>query len=627
MAGLLQLWIAVSAACVVAGWILSALHALNLLGYLIFIFFGGLGVWRWWSRRVLKSPLDWPTRKRRYVRRFKRILPLIFAVTALLAALGGALYAPNNYDALTYRVPRMLHWWSTSGWHWITTSNPRMNNRSMDFEWLTMPLLVFTHSDRLFFLLNIAGYLFLPGLIFAVFTRVGVAARVAWNWMWLLPMGYCYVMQAGSIGNDTIAVVYVLASLYFSLQACRTGRDKDLWLAILAAALATGIKGTNLPLLLPMTAGILFAVRSIRLRMPGTVAVVMVALLVSFLSAGVLNFYHSGDWNDRSEDQDLNQMELRSPVAGIIGNSIELSLQMLTPPLLPGAHRLSAGITRLLPGRLSSMLKRDFPSFDLGLGELPQEESSGLGLGIGCAVLAVLSFLPFHPKMPDRRCWKGCILGGLAWVSLVFFMMKLGAFCPGRLISAFYPLLLVPLVIFPANRELINRRWWKALAVLAGIYAIIALILTPSRPLWPANECLRRLCKRFPGNAQLARAREVYEVYSHRSNSLGPLAAHIPLSVSIVGLIEGEDDTEVALWYPFGRRRVHHLVGLEQSRHSNIEWVVVKNGLLDEKPKSFDEWLRTTGGAVVATEMITSKVSVGPEKWSVVRFKPTLDSH
>jgi hypothetical protein len=48
--------------------------------------------------------------------------------------------------------------------------------------------------------------------------------------------------------------------------------------------------------------------------------------------------------------------------------------------------------------------------------------------------------------------------------------------------------------------------------------------------------------------------------------------------------------------------------------------VVVKDDLVGETPKSFDEWLRKMGGAVVADEMITSKVSVGPEKWSVVRF-------
>jgi hypothetical protein len=620
----IKLWILGSAACVAAGWILSGLHALNLFGYLVFFLLlaGGWGAWLW---RESGRCLDWRMQARRHGRRFRRALPLIFAVTALLAALGGALYAPNNYDALTYRVPRMLHWWSASGWHWIATPNPRMNNRSMDFEWLTMPLLVFTHSDRFFSLINVLGYLFMPGLIFAVFIRLGVAARVAWNWMWLLPMGYCYVMQAGSIGNDTIAVVYVLAALYFSLQACNTGRNGDLWLAILSVGLSTGIKGTNLPLVLPMAWGVLLAARRIRIRIFGTAAIVALALLASFVPTAVANYYFTGDWSGHSEDQDFEQMEMRNPLVGILGNSFELLVETAAPPILPGARVLENGMWRHLPGGLVALLRRDFPHFDPGFGELPQEEASGLGLGIGCAVAAALLFSLSRPKLPAGAWRKGCIIGGLAWISLLYFMMKLGAVCPGRLVSAFYPLLLIPILIFPANRELVGRRWWKALAVLAGIYALTALLLTPSRPLWPASRCLGWLCAKFPRSAQLTRAREVYGVYRQRSNLLGSLANHIPTSVSIVGLIEGSDDSEVSLWYPFGSRKVRHLVGADRFQRPKMEWVVVKDNLVAGRTESFDDWLRRGGGAAVADEMITSKVITGPEKWSVVRFQPSSE--
>jgi hypothetical protein len=500
-----------------------------------------------------------------------------------------------------------------------------MNNRSMDFEWLTMPLLVFTHSDRFFFLINLLGYLFMPGLTFAVFIRLGVAARVAWNWMWLLPMGYCYVMQAGSIGNDTVAVVYVLAALYFSLQACHTGRNGDLWLAILAAGLATGIKGTNLPLILPMAWGVLLAVRRVRIRILGTAAIVLLALLISFVPVAVANYYFTGDWNDRTEDQDFGRMELRYPVVGVLGNSVELLVATAVPPILPGARVFEKGLMRHLPGGLVGLLRRDFPSFDLIIGELPQEEASGLGLGIGCGVAAALLFSLSHPKLPAGARPNGFVIGALAWISLLYFMATLGAACPGRLVSAFYPLLLIPILIFPANRELVRRRWWKALAVLAGIYALTALVLTPSRPLWPANRCLGWLSAKFPRSAQLTRAKEVYRVYHQRSNILGALANRIPRPVSNVGLIEGPDDSEVSLWYPFGSRKVRHLVGADRFQRPKMEWVVVKDKVVSGQAESFDDWLRRGRGAVVASEIITSKVGIGPEKWSVVRFQPSKD--
>ena len=116
----IKLWILGSAACVAAGWILSALHALNLFGYIVgfLLLAAGFRMWLW---RESGRGLDWRKEARRFCRPLRRPLPLIFMLTALLAALGGALYAPNNYDALTYRFPRVLHWWAASGWHWIAT--------------------------------------------------------------------------------------------------------------------------------------------------------------------------------------------------------------------------------------------------------------------------------------------------------------------------------------------------------------------------------------------------------------------------------------------------------------------------------------------------------------------------
>jgi hypothetical protein len=77
---------------------------------------------------------------------------MIYALAVIVVILGGALYAPRNYDALTYRIPRILHWWTASSWHWIQTPNDRMNLSGTGFEWMMMPLFAASHSDRLFFL-------------------------------------------------------------------------------------------------------------------------------------------------------------------------------------------------------------------------------------------------------------------------------------------------------------------------------------------------------------------------------------------------------------------------------------------------------------------------------------------
>ena len=136
-----------------------------------------------------------------------------------LIFLGGSIHAPANYTGLAYRAGRVLQWLSHHGWFWIDTEDYRMNDRACGIEWLSAPLLLFTESTRGLFLLNFLPFLLLPGLIFSVFTRLGVRARVAWHWMWLLPTGYNFILQAGGNANDTFPTVYALAAVDFGLRA------------------------------------------------------------------------------------------------------------------------------------------------------------------------------------------------------------------------------------------------------------------------------------------------------------------------------------------------------------------------------------------------------------------------
>ena len=115
------------------------------------------------------------------LRRFRRPLPLCFGALAVLIFLGGAIHAPGNYTGLAYRAGRVLQWLSHGHWFWIDTEDYRMNDRACGIEWLSAPILLFTNSTRGLFLINFLPFLLLPGLIFSIFTRLGVRARVAWH--------------------------------------------------------------------------------------------------------------------------------------------------------------------------------------------------------------------------------------------------------------------------------------------------------------------------------------------------------------------------------------------------------------------------------------------------------------
>ncbi|MGP8200402.1 MAG: hypothetical protein ACLQU4_12975 [Limisphaerales bacterium] len=631
MIRLIKLWILGSAACVSAGWILSFLHQVNLAGYVVF--FLALAV-------VLAVEYQVPRRAsraacaacaaagakgaRRILRLFRRLLPLLFFLTAILALAGGAVHAPNNYDALTYRFPRMLHWWAASGWHWIATPNDRMNLAGTGFEWLMMPLFVLTHSDRLFFLINIIAYLLLPGLVFLVFVAAGVARRVAWFWMWLLPAALCYAMQAGSISNDTIAATYFLAAIYFALEARRSGNVRNLWLAFLAAGLLTGVKASNLPLLLPVAWAVWPTLGLAEKRFPSSIAVVLLSVLVSFLPTAALNQHYAGDW--AGDPNNVAHLKVDKPLAGFLGNSLQLGLQSLEPPFMPVARSVEIWVWDHFPEDLQTTLKDGFPHFGVGFRELPQEESAGMGIGI--TVIALISLAVAVRSRPWKNVFSaprvkrhGLVMGLLTWVALAVYMAKLGSESTSRLIAAYYPLLMLPLLLNRGQGCLIRQRWYRAFAICASLIALLAVILTPSRPLWPAERFFDWFVQRFPGNALIERARTVYSVYRCRSDLFASLRRSIPASVPVIGLIEGGNDAESSWWRPFGQRRVVHVLEGDRRQESSLHWIAVRNDLIGRgDPGDFEQWLQRDGGSVIARQIVTERVINGPETWSVVYF-------
>ncbi|MEI9863105.1 MAG: hypothetical protein WDN00_00810 [Limisphaerales bacterium] len=217
------LWLAGLVWLNLAGWLLAALHQLNPAGYALMLLPGFFLAGAW----LKKNPPP-PFRPQKFVRRFRRPLPFFFLLVTILVFLGGVLYAPNNFDALTYRLPRMLNWLAAGHWFWIPTINERQNVSGVVWEWIAMPMLALTRLDRGLFLINAIGFLLMPGLLFSIFRRLGVARRVAWTWMWLVPLAYGYATQAGGIGNDLTGTVLLLLSVYHGLRArqfrCADGR-------------------------------------------------------------------------------------------------------------------------------------------------------------------------------------------------------------------------------------------------------------------------------------------------------------------------------------------------------------------------------------------------------------------
>jgi len=658
---LVKIWVWVSVLASLAGWLLSAVGQLNRVGYAVFC--GAVAVCVCLGRkalaRVFNTPVaadgsrcylpigkNAPTDVGGYARsrrcgaaslfnwrrirfRFRRWLPACFVGLAFLVFLGGALYPPTTHTAMTYRTPRVLHWLAEGHWHWIHTPNYRMNDRCCGFEWLTAPVLLFTRTDRGLFLINFISFLLLPGLIYSIFTRLGVRPRVAWHWMWLLPTGYSFLVQAGSIGNDTFPTVYALAAVDFGLRAWASRRPADLWYSLLAAALLTGAKASNLPLLLPW-AVLIFALWPLLTRRPVmTLLVVLLAAVVSILPTAALNMRYCGDWSGLALEH--AGMNMNNPFVGIWGNALLLLSNNFVPTFFPLAGWWNRSALSILPHALTGPMVANFEVGFLFLGEMPTEDWVGMGFGVS-VLLAVTLLVSFRPGPSATKGWAGsqlipravrwCVLVA-PWLSLLAYCMKSGMVTPARLISPYYPLLVPALLVGARQTDIVRRRWWRAMAWGVVLLSVPVLVLTPGRPLWPAQTILSRLVAWKPDQPLLKRALTVYRVYDVRSDPLANVRALLPQGLAVVGFMGTPDDIDISLWRPFGTRRVEQILlsdSPEQIRQRHIQYAVVGEVNLMDNHTTLAEWQKRTGAELVATAIATMTVFQGPHPWYIVRF-------
>jgi len=535
--------------CNVAGWALSVFGLIQPIPLLV----GIAAIWFLTARMLgITSPLSFTASKWR--RRFSRPLPFLFLFILFLATIGGLLYPPNNYDALNYRLPRVAHWLMAERWEWIHASNQNVNTRSCGFEWLTVPLISILHSDRPLFLINIICFCLLPSHSYGFMRGIGIAPRVARTWMWLLPAGYGFALQAASIGNDLPAAYFALASCHFALLWKQNARTRDLHLSLLAAGLMTAIKPTTLPILLPI-AFLCLTRFSHLLRKPlSTLAIVILGATASFLPNAVINHLKGGDWTGAAiENPFYGKVE---PLIGLSGNLINLTLQNLAPPVFPIAQKWNAIVASITPKNYHEIMVLNFESggANFAVPDFQGEEWAGLGIGV-TLLLAAASIVAFHRNGRARiPAWVLCLWSSFI-IAIIAYFLKAGMTTVGRHVLPYYIPLLAPLLLLPGHSALLKSRSWRLAAILVMLSTIGLTIITPSRPLWPANTAFERFASEND-SPFLRRIRTGYEVYGGRADVLGPLREALPTGAHTIGYVNFGPAPQAALWKPYLKRRL-----------------------------------------------------------------------
>ncbi|HEY3763143.1 MAG TPA: hypothetical protein VGN23_15465 [Verrucomicrobiae bacterium] len=613
-----RLWILLSALLVSAGWLLSALHELNRAGYLTVFLLGIALVIVWQRKEPMFSRAGAKTLFHKLCRRLKRPAPFLFLALVVISFLSGALHPALNYDANAYRLPRVFHWLAAGQWNWIHTHDFRMNVSGCGYEWLAAPLVSFVYTDRVLFLPNLISYLMLPGLIFSVFTRLRVRPRVAWWWSWFLAAGWCFALQASSVDNDGFAAIYALASVDLALRARQSGRISDLWLSLLAAALLTGAKQTNGPLVLLWLIAAWPCLGLMRRHLLGTAFICVIGLLVSILPITVMNFQHGGSLipEDKMGTATLGTFHL-TPFWGILGNSICIPVQNLLPPyyylIPPLYHNWPYAWNQMMTDFLKTPFGSHFTSFEkFGFLSGPfyngiSEGNAGIGLGL-CVLLLVSIYDAFslrkaagsRPAAADRIV---VMLWLAPWLVLLVFMSKVGTFENARHLAPYYLFLLPIFLARPGHALLVRRRGWQCFGTFLMAFTCLMIVTLTDRPLFPARAIFTPLYDAHPKSEIISDEYYYYVESNYQAVEARRkfLAQTLPPDEKVVGYFaEVCDIDESGIWLS-GHRAVSVLRNdsPESLRAQGIHYVVLNGNPLNKAYDNIWNWMKKYHGTLV----------------------------
>jgi hypothetical protein len=617
---LFAIWMFFCAFCHTAGWALSAAHALNRGGYALAFLVGAGALFAWAKQLPQPTGPGVTSRLRARLRhRFRKPFPIAYLFLGILGLMGGALYAPSNFDALAYRTPRALQWIAEGQWHWIHTDFGNLNSRGSSVEWPSVPLFLFTGTDRFEFLFNVVCFLFLPGRVFAILTRLGASKRAAYYWMWIFACGYGFVLQVGSIANDMYCALWPMAAVEFALRARETKRLHFVWLSVVAAALMSSSKAFNL-LLAPAWCLALLPALPLLLRRPlATAGIVIFATTASIVPTALLNVKYCGDWTGLAAEP--VKFDSGPPLFHIPVNLVLTALYNFAPPIFPLTGAWNKVVTSVIPADTQATMQKYFEpdAARLSFGEMQIEEAAGLGLGVSLLLVAVALC---NGAKPSR--WRlfryETLIAIAAFGGLLIFMARSGLSTPARYSTPFYLFIIAPILTTAGAAMLARQRWWRRLALCMFPMAALLLIASPPRPLFPAVTLLRAAGAETTSNGLLQRAWRVYGVYTQRRDLFRPVREALPPGIAKLGLV-AFNVPETSLWKPFGARRILHIKkedSPEQTRARGIEFVLIN----PEVVASTDDWVAKFGGEVTAKIPLQVVARNEPVDWLLVRLRP-----
>jgi hypothetical protein len=399
---------------------------------------------------------------------------------------------------------------------------------------------------------------------------------------------------------------------------------------MLAAGLLTGLKPTNLPLLLPWAIAAWPAARLLLLRPLKSFVMAGFGLLISAVPLAVLCWQHTGSWKGYSgQTNDWGaQQELHSPFWGIVGNTFCLTAQNLLPPFFPWASAWNNAMQHFLQTPFGA----HFTSFE-NFGRLDRSANgASAGIGLVVVVLILISMIAayfFRNKKPApfKREWFFFWLRLAPWLALLVFMAKVGTYQNARHVAPYYALLFPLLLARTGQKALTFRRWWQGLLLSAMLFTVAWMTFTRGREIVPAT-LMADLHAKHPQAKFLTILNDYYA--SNLSIETGRrFLQRNNIRDAVVGYATTFGSSEPGMWFPLGTVRVERVLPEDDQawfRSRGIHYVAVEYLFLKAANETIEEWMQHQHGSLVDELAFTTDPGAPLGHLYLVHLSPAVEA-
>ncbi len=211
------------------------------------------------------------------------------------------------------------------------------------------------------------------------------------------------------------------------------------------------------------------------------------------------------------------------------------------------------------------------------------------------------------------------------WFLLLVFMAKISVFQNARYLAPYYPFLLPLMFRQRGYASLVRQRWWQWGAYGVTILALLLVIVSRQRPLWPGYAMARILESRPSGTAFAKRVRNAFAFSDESPRTSNWLRQTLPPDEHTIGYAASIGYSEVALWHAPSVTSVWRFIpgdDLESLRAHQIKYLLVEPAFRnDEQGKKIMTQLFAQGAEIISKSDVHFGPESAPEELWLIRVR------